>query len=71
MEKQPRIATYVSEETIAKFKIVAALHGKSMSKYLEDLIEKEIKEHKIDDISNSNISSKSYVLRKNRYTLLA
>lgn len=51
MEKQPRISTYVDEETIAKFKIVAALNGKSMSKYLEDLIQEKIEEYKIDDIS--------------------
>lgn len=72
MEKQPRISTYVDEETIAKFKIVAALNGKSMSKYLEDLIQEKIEEYKIDDISaNSTTMRKTYLLHKISYALSA
>lgn len=43
--QKPRIATYTSEEKQRKFKIVAAYQGKSMSEYLEILIDKAITEH--------------------------
>lgn len=70
MEKQPRISTYVDEKTIAKFKIVAALNGKSMSKYLEDLIQEKIEEYKIDDISaNSTTMRKTYLLHNILYAV--
>lgn len=71
MAKQPRIAIYVDEETIAKFKIVAALNGLSMTKYLENLVKEKIKEFKVDDISNININSKTYLLHKIKFALSA
>lgn len=71
MAKQPRIAIYVDEETIAKFKIVAALNGLSMTKYLENLVKEKIKEFKVDDISNISINSKTYLLHKIKFALSA
>ena len=43
-----RIATYVTEETIKKFKIVAATKNKSMSEYAEILILKAIEKYEIE-----------------------
>lgn len=40
-----RIATYVAEETIKKFKVVSATKGKSMSEYTAILVENTIKDY--------------------------
>lgn len=42
---KPRIATYTTKENITKFKIIAAINGKSMSEYLSTLIENSINEY--------------------------
>ena len=39
---KPRVATYTSEENIRKFKIISSYNNKSMSLYLEYLIEQAI-----------------------------
>lgn len=39
---KPRIATYTTEEIIQKFRIVAAYKGKSMSDYLQTIIDDAI-----------------------------
>lgn len=43
-----RIATYVTEETIDKFKVVSATKGKSMSEYAAVLIEKAIDGYEVE-----------------------
>ena len=43
-----RIATYVTEETIKKFKIVSATKNKSMSEYAAILIEKAIEGYEVE-----------------------
>jgi len=43
-----RIAAYVDQETIDKFKIVSATKGKSMSEYTAILIEKAIEGYEIE-----------------------
>lgn len=43
-----RIATYVTEETVNKFKVVAATKGKSMSEYAAILIEKSIEGYEVE-----------------------
>lgn len=43
-----RIATYVTEKTVKKFKIVAATKGKSMSEYTEILISKAIEGYEVE-----------------------
>ena len=40
-----RIATYVTEETVKKFKLISATKDKSMSEYAEEIIKKEIEEY--------------------------
>ena len=40
-----RIAAYVTEETVKKFKIVSATKNKSMSEYAEMLIQKAVEEY--------------------------
>lgn len=40
-----RIAAYVTEETVKKFKIVSATKNKSMSEYAEILIQKAVDEY--------------------------
>lgn len=44
-----RIATYVTEETVKKFKIVSATKDKSMSEYTEILIKKAIEEYEYNN----------------------
>ena len=43
-----RIATYVTEETVNKFKVVAATKNKSMSEYTELLIKKAIEGYEVE-----------------------
>ena len=43
-----RIAAYVTEETVQKFKIVSATKGKSMSEYSAILIEKSIEGYEVE-----------------------
>lgn len=43
-----RIATYVTEETVKKFKVVAATKNKSMSEYTEILIQKAIDGYEVE-----------------------
>ena len=40
-----RIAAYVTDETVKKFKIVSATKNKSMSEYAEMLIQKAVEEY--------------------------
>lgn len=43
-----RIATYVTKETVNKFKIVSASKGKSMSEYTAELIEIAINGYEVE-----------------------
>lgn len=43
-----RIAAYVTEQTVRKFNVVSATKGKSMSKYLETLIQKAIEGYEVE-----------------------
>ena len=43
-----RIATYVEDSTVKKFKVVAAMKGKSMSEYAEILIRKSIEGYEVE-----------------------
>nr|DAG14291.1 MAG TPA: Arc-like DNA binding domain protein [Inoviridae sp.] len=43
-----RIAAYVTEETVKKFKVVAATKNKSMSEYTELLIQTAIEGYEIE-----------------------
>ena len=43
-----RIAAYVEEEIVKKFRVVAATKGKSMSEYTAILIEKAIEGYEIE-----------------------
>ena len=43
-----RIAAYVTEETVDKFKVVSATKRKSMSEYAAVLIEKSIEGYEIE-----------------------
>lgn len=43
-----RIAAYVTEETVKKFKIVAATRNKSMSEYAELLIQKAVEGYEVE-----------------------
>lgn len=43
-----RIATYVTEETVQKFKVVSATKNKSMSEYAAVLIEKSIEGYELE-----------------------
>lgn len=43
-----RIAAYVTEETVNKFKVVAATKNKSMSEYAAVLIEKSIEGYEVE-----------------------
>lgn len=43
-----RIAAYVTEETVAKFKVVAATKNKSMSDYAAVLITKSIEGYEVE-----------------------
>lgn len=43
-----RIATYVTQETIDKFKVVSATKKKSMSEYTAILIEKAIEGYEVE-----------------------
>lgn len=42
---KPRIATYTTENNIRKLKVLSAQNNKSMSEYLNFLIEKAIQDH--------------------------
>lgn len=44
-----RIAAYVPEETVKKFKVVSATKGKSMSEYTAVLIEKAIDGYEVEN----------------------
>lgn len=46
--EKKRIATYVNEEVIKKFKVVSATKGKSMSEYAAILIEKSIEGYEVE-----------------------
>lgn len=46
--EKKRIAAYVTEETVKKFKIVSATKGKSMSEYAAVLIEKSIEGYEVE-----------------------
>ncbi len=39
---RPRIATYTTKDTVQKFRIIAAYKGKSMSEYLQIIIDEAI-----------------------------
>lgn len=43
-----RIATYVTETTVNKFRVVSASKGKSMSEYTATLIEKAIEGYEVE-----------------------
>ena len=43
-----RIAAYVTDETVKKYKVVAATKNKSMSEYTEQLIIKAIKGYEVE-----------------------
>jgi len=43
-----RIAAYVTDETVKKFKIVSATKNKSMSEYTEMLIQKTIEGYELE-----------------------
>lgn len=43
-----RIAAYVTDETVKKFKIVSARKNKSMSEYTEMLIQKAIEGYEVE-----------------------
>ena len=43
-----RIAAYVTEETVNKFKVVSATKNKSMSEYAAVLIEKAIEGYEVE-----------------------
>lgn len=43
-----RIAAYVTETTVKKFKVVAATKNKSMSEYTELLIQKAIEGYEVE-----------------------
>lgn len=43
-----RIAAYVEEKTVKKFKVVSATKGKSMSEYTAVLIEKAIDGYEVE-----------------------
>lgn len=43
-----RIAAYVTEQTVKKFKIVSATKNKSMSEYTELLIQKAIEGYEVE-----------------------
>lgn len=42
---KPRVATYTTESNVRKLKVVSAYNDKSMSEYMEFLIDTAIKEH--------------------------
>lgn len=42
---KPRIATYTDDDTVKKFKVVAAYHDMSMSEFTHYLIKKAIENH--------------------------
>lgn len=46
--EKKRIAAYVTEETVKKFKVVSATKGKSMSEYAAVLIEKSIEGYEVE-----------------------
>lgn len=56
-----RIAAYVTQETVDKFKVVAATKKKSMSEYNAILIEKAIEGYEVEhgEIKIDEIPSKS------------
>lgn len=61
--EKPRISTYTDQETIDKFKIVSALHGTTMSKYLEEIIKREISYYPIEiDPEGNTTFRKTYLL---------
>lgn len=43
-----RIAAYVTDQTVKKFKIVSAIKNKSMSEYTELLIQKAIEGYEVE-----------------------
>ena len=43
-----RIAAYVTDETVKKYKVVAATKNKSMSEYTEQLIIKAIEAYEVE-----------------------
>lgn len=56
---KPRIATYTTEESVRKLKIISAYCNKSMSEYMGYLIDKAIEEYekehgeiKLSDMGN-------------------
>lgn len=42
---KPRVATYTTEKNIRKLKVISAYCNKSMSEYIEYLIDKAIEEY--------------------------
>lgn len=44
-----RIATYVTDDTVKKFRIVSATKGKSISEYAAILIEKSIEGYEVEN----------------------
>lgn len=44
-----RIATYVTDDTVKKFRVVSATKGKSMSEYAAILIEKSIEGYEVEN----------------------
>lgn len=53
-----RIATYVSDDTVKKFKVVSASKNKSMSEYAAVLIEKAIEGYEVEN-GKIKVSNKS------------
>ena len=45
---KPRIATYTSQESVDKFKVIASLNRMSMSEYLNYLVEKSISDYETE-----------------------
>lgn len=44
-----RIAAYVTDDTVKKFRVVSATKGKSMSEYAAVLIEKSIEGYEVEN----------------------
>ena len=63
MTTLPRISTYIDQETIKKFKIVASYNNMSMSELLKKMIETEISLYDIPDNPDQKVR-KSYALRR-------
>ena len=63
MTTLPRISTYIDEDTIKKFKIVASYNNMSMSELLKKMIEAEISLYDIPENPDQKVR-KSYALRR-------